>query len=115
MTRMKALAWAGSAGYLLVVGLLVGGAPRASGTANGVGALLAVSLLVGVLRRTPLSALGMALFGSTAVVAGTRSSVPPSLAASYQGQFLSYLAVDLVLGFIVANCARRASTVAVAV
>ncbi|WP_226599474.1 sensor histidine kinase [Streptomyces violascens] len=115
MTRMKALAWAGSAGYLLVVGLLVGGAPRASGTAHGVGALLAVSLLVGVLRRTPLSALAMALFGSTAVVAGTPSSVPQSLAASYQGQFLSYLAVDLVLGFIVANCARRASTVAVAV
>uniref|UniRef100_A0AAU2VFM6 histidine kinase n=1 Tax=Streptomyces sp. NBC_00003 TaxID=2903608 RepID=A0AAU2VFM6_9ACTN len=115
MTRTKALAWAGGASYLLMVGLLVGGAPRASGTAHGVGALLAVSLLVGMLRRRPLSALAMALFGSTAVVVGTPSSVHQSLTASYQGQFLAYLAVDLVLGFIVAHCARRASTVAVAV
>ncbi|WP_079249664.1 sensor histidine kinase [Streptomyces sp. IMTB 2501] len=115
MTRTKAVAWAGGASYLLVVGLLVGGAPRASGTVHGVGALLAVSLLVGVVRRMPLLALAMALFGSTAVVAGTPSSVHKSLAVAYQGQFLSYLAVDLVLGFIVTTCARRASVVAVAV
>jgi signal transduction histidine kinase len=115
MTRTKAVAWAGGASYLLVVGLLVGAAPRASGTVHGVGALLAVSLLVGVVRRMPLLALAMALFGSTAVVVGPPSSAHESRAASYQGQFLSYLAVDLVLGFIVATCARRASTVAVAV
>ncbi|WP_326771173.1 sensor histidine kinase (plasmid) [Streptomyces sp. NBC_01591] len=115
MTRIKAVAWAGGASYLLVVGLLVGGAPRASGTVHGVGALLAVSLLVGVVRRMPLLALAMALFGSTAVVVGPPSSGHESLAASYQGQFLSYLAVDLVLGFIVATRARRASIVAVAV
>ncbi|MFJ9713843.1 sensor histidine kinase [Streptomyces sp. NPDC101234] len=115
MTRTKAVAWAGGASYLLVVGLLVGAAPRASGTVHGVGALLAVSLLVGVVRRMPLLALAMALFGSTAVVMGPPSSAHESRAASYQGQFLSYLAVDLVLGFIVATCARRASTVAVAV
>ncbi|MGW3197222.1 sensor histidine kinase [Streptomyces sp. NPDC001118] len=115
MTRTKAVAWAGGASYLLVVGLLVGGAPRASGTVHGVGALLAVSLLAGVVRRMPLLALAMALFGSTAVVAGTPSSVHKSLAVAYQGQFLSYLAVDLVLGFIVTTCARRASVVAVAV
>ncbi|MFJ9562337.1 sensor histidine kinase [Streptomyces fuscichromogenes] len=115
MTRTKAVAWAGGASYLLVVGLLVGAAPRASGTVHGVGALLAVSLLVGVVRRMPLLALVMALFGSTAVVVGPPSSAHESRAASYQGQFLSYLAVDLVLGFIVATCARRASTVAVAV
>ncbi|MFI1968369.1 hypothetical protein BLA24_13555 [Streptomyces cinnamoneus] len=115
MTSTKAVAWAGGAAYLLVVGLLVGGATRASGTVHGVGALLAVSLLAGVVRRMPLLALAVALFGSTAVVVGTPSSAPESPAASYQGQFLSYLAVDLVLGFVVATCARRASTVAVAV
>ncbi|MGW2815959.1 histidine kinase [Streptomyces sp. NPDC001415] len=115
MTRTKALAWAGGVSYLLMVGLLVGGAPRASGTAHGVGALLAVSLLVGMLRRKPMPALALALLGSTAVVVGTPSSVHQSLTVSYQGQFLSYLAVDLVLGYIVAHCARRASTVAVAV
>ncbi|WP_406500915.1 sensor histidine kinase (plasmid) [Streptomyces sp. NBC_00846] len=115
MTRTKAVAWAGGVSYLLVVGLLVGGAPRASGTVHGVGALLAVSLLADVVRRMPLLALAMALFGSTAVVVGPPSSGHESLTASYQGQFLSYLAVDLVLGFIVATCVRRASIVAVAV
>ncbi|UFR01615.1 sensor histidine kinase [Streptomyces sp. Go40/10] len=115
MTRTKAAAWAGGASYLLVVGLLVGAAPRASGTVHGVGALLAVSLLAGVVRRMPLPALAMALFGSTSVVVGPPSSAHESRAASYQGQFLSYLAVDLVLGVIVATCARRASVVAVAV
>ncbi|GGS67552.1 sensor histidine kinase [Streptomyces cinerochromogenes] len=115
MTRTKAAAWAGGASYLLVVGLLVGAAPRASGTVHGVGALLAVSLLAGVVRRMPLPALAMALFGSTVVVVGPPSSAHESRAASYQGQFLSYLAVDLVVGVIVATCARRASVVAVAV
>ncbi|WP_037892991.1 sensor histidine kinase [Streptomyces xanthophaeus] len=115
MTRTKAVAWAGAAAYLLMTGLLVGGAPRASGTVHGVGSLLAVSLLVGVVRRTPLPALAVALFGSTAVVVGTPSSVHADLSVGYQGQFLSFLAVDLVLGFIVATCARRASIVAVAV
>ncbi|MEU4181456.1 histidine kinase [Streptomyces sp. NPDC026589] len=104
----------GGALYLLAVGLLIGGAPRASGTVHGIGALLAASLLVGVLRRMPLLALSIALFGSTAVVVGAPSSARASLSASPQGQFLSYLAVDLVLGFIVATCARRASIVAVA-
>jgi signal transduction histidine kinase len=74
-----------------------------------------VSLLVGVLRRMPLLALAMALFGATAVVVGTPSSGHASLAVSFQGQFLSYLAVDLILGLIVATCARRASIVAVVV
>ncbi|MEU6983442.1 sensor histidine kinase [Streptomyces sp. NPDC046324] len=115
MTRAKAVAWTGGAAYFLMVGMLVGGATRASGTVHGVGALLAVSLLVGVVRRMSLAALAMALLGSTAVVVGTPGSVHESLAASYQGQFLSYLAVDLVLGFVVATCARRASIVAVAV
>ncbi|MEV7617602.1 sensor histidine kinase [Streptomyces sp. NPDC089799] len=96
-------------------GLLVGGAPQASGTVHGVGSLLAVSLLIGVARRTPLLALAMALFGSTAVVVGTPSSVHADLSVGYQGQFLSFLAADLVLGFIVATCTRRASIVAVAV
>ncbi|MGP8296422.1 sensor histidine kinase [Streptomyces inhibens] len=74
-----------------------------------------MSLLVGVLRRMPLLALAMTLFGATAVVVSTPGSAHADLAVSYQGQFLSYLAVDLVLGFIVATCTRRASSVAVAV
>ncbi|WP_405608779.1 sensor histidine kinase [Streptomyces sp. NBC_01511] len=114
MTRTKTMAWVGGALYLLAVGLLIGGAPRASGTVHGIGALLAASLLVGVLRRMPFLALSIALFGSTAVVVGAPSSARVNLSASHQGQFLSYLAVDLVLGFIVAICARRASIVAVA-
>jgi signal transduction histidine kinase len=80
-----------------------------------VGALLAVSLLAGVVRRTPPAALALTLLGSTAVVVGPPSSVQESPAASYQGEFLSYLAVDLVLGFIVATCPRRTSMVGVAV
>lgn len=108
------MAWAGGVLYFLAVGLLIGGAPRASGTVHGIGALLAASLLVGVLRRRPILALAMALFGSTAVVVGLPSSAQVNLSASYQGEFLSYLAVDLVLGFIVATRARRASTVAAA-
>ncbi|MFF4284456.1 sensor histidine kinase [Streptomyces sp. NPDC001633] len=115
MTRTKAVAWAGGACYLLMVGLLVGVAPRVPGTVLGVGALLAVSLLVGLVRRMPLPALALALFGSTAVVVGTPSSLHRSLAVSYQGQFLSFLAADLVLGFLVAHCARRVSIVAVSV
>ncbi|MFD7088465.1 sensor histidine kinase [Streptomyces sp. NPDC059883] len=114
MTSGKVTAWVGGALYLLAVGLLVGGAPRASGTVHGIGGLLAAALLVGVLRRMPLLALSITLFGSTAVVVGPPSSAPASLSASYQGQFLSYLAVDLVLGFTVATCARRVSIAAVA-
>ncbi|MGW6685536.1 sensor histidine kinase [Streptomyces sp. NPDC054961] len=112
MTRSKAMAWAGGALYLLAAGLLVGGAPRASGTVHGVGALLAASLLVGVVRRSPLLALALALFGSTAVVVGMPGSAYTGLAVAYQGQFLSYGAADLVLGFVVATRARRTSVVA---
>ncbi|MFJ9468171.1 sensor histidine kinase [Streptomyces caniferus] len=115
MTRTKAMAWAGGVSYFLVLGLLMGGAPRASGAVHAAGSLLAVSLLIGVLRRLPLLAWGMALFGSTVVAVITPGSVRQSLAASYQPQFLSYLAVDLVLGFVIVTCARRASIVAVAV
>ncbi|MFD3723184.1 sensor histidine kinase [Streptomyces sp. NPDC058674] len=114
MTRTNVMAWLGGVLYVLAVGLLVGGAPRASGTIHGIGALLAASLLVGVLRRRPVLALVMTLLGSTAVVVGPPSSAGVDLSASYQGEFLSYLAVDLVLGFIVATRARRASTVAAA-
>lgn len=115
MTRTKAGAWAGGVSYLLVAGLLVGGAARASGTARGLGGLLAVSLLAGMVRRMPLTSLAVALVGSTAVVAGSSGSVPESPGVSYQGQFLSYVAVDLVVGYVVTTCARRASIVAVAV
>ncbi|MEU9124359.1 sensor histidine kinase [Streptomyces sp. NPDC048506] len=115
MTRTKITAWAGGVLYIFVLVLLVGGAPRASGTVHAVGSLLAVSLLVGVLRRVPLLALAMTLFGSTAVVVLTTGSAHADRSVSFQGQFLSYLAVDLVLGFIVAHCTRRSAAVAVAV
>ncbi|MFI5771068.1 sensor histidine kinase [Streptomyces sp. NPDC051658] len=109
------MAWVGGVLYLFMLVLLLGGAPRASGTVHAVGSLLAVSLLVGVLRRAPLSALALTLFGSTAVVVFTPASAHADLTVSYQGQFLSYLAVDLVLGFIVATRTRRVSVIAVSV
>ncbi|MFJ7778752.1 sensor histidine kinase [Streptomyces yangpuensis] len=105
----------GAAAYLLVVGLLVGGAPRASGTVHAVASLLAAGLLVGLVRRRPLAALGTALFGSTAVVVGTPATLHGGAEAPFQGQFLAYLAVDVILGFIVATRGRRASAVAVGV
>nr|QIY93017.1 sensor histidine kinase [Streptomyces sp. S1D4-11] len=109
------MAWIGGVLYLFMLLLLLGGAPRASGTVHAVGSLLAVSLLAGVLRRVPLLALAMTLFGATAVVVMPPRHARASLALSYQGEFLSYLAVDLVLGFIVATRTRRDSIVAVAV
>ncbi|MEU7062708.1 sensor histidine kinase [Streptomyces sp. NPDC046161] len=113
MTRTNLTAWAGGLLYVLAVGLLTGGAPRASGTVHGFVALLGASLLLGVVRRAPILALVLVLLGSTAVVVGPPSSAPVDLSASYQGQFLPFLAVDLVLGFIVASRAGRASAVAV--
>nr|QIY68095.1 sensor histidine kinase [Streptomyces sp. RLB1-33] len=115
MPRTAVMAWIGGVLYLFMVLLLLGGAPRASGTIHAVGSLLAVSLLAGVLRRVPLLALTMTLFGATAVVVMPPRHAHASLALSYQGEFLSYLAVDLVLGFIVATRTRRDSIVAVAV
>ncbi|MET9293296.1 sensor histidine kinase [Streptomyces sp. NPDC003077] len=115
MTRARAVVWAGGVSYLLMVGLLVGSMNRAPSTVPGVGALLAASLLVGVARRMPPLALAMALFGATAVVVGTPGPLHESRAVSYQGQFLSYLAVDLLLGYVVATCARWTSIIAVAV
>ncbi|WP_371619418.1 sensor histidine kinase [Streptomyces sp. NBC_00454] len=113
MTRTNLTAWAGGALYVLAVGLLIGGAPGASGTVHGIVALLVASLLLGVLRRAPILALALAILGSTAVVVGPPSTARVDLSASYQGQFLSFLAVDLVLGLIVATRARQVSTVAV--
>lgn len=108
------MAWVGGVLYVLAVGLLIGGGPRASGTVHGIGALLAACLLVGILRSRPILALSMVLLGSIAVVVGPPSSARVDLSASYQGQFLPCLAVDLALAFIVATRPRRASTVAVA-
>ncbi|MFE9452176.1 sensor histidine kinase [Streptomyces sp. NPDC006739] len=113
--RTTVMAWAGGVLYLFLLAVLVGAAHRASGTVHAVGSLLAVSLLVGVLRRAPLTALALTLLGAALVVACTPSSGRASLVVSYQGQFLSYLAVDLVLGYVVATGTRRASIGAVAV
>ncbi|MEU6772359.1 sensor histidine kinase [Streptomyces sp. NPDC046759] len=112
MTRAAATAWAGGVLYILLLLILVGGAPRSSGPLVAVGSLPAVSLLVGVLRRAPLTALLLTLLGATAVVVVPQRSPAASLTLAYQGQFLSYLAADLVLGYIVATCGRRAAVVA---
>ncbi|MGW6914277.1 histidine kinase [Kitasatospora sp. NPDC054939] len=114
MTRTTAAAWAGGPGYLLAVGLLVGAAPRASGTLHALGALLAVSLLAGVLRGAPLVALGLALVGSTLLIVGPPGPVDADPAAAYQGRFLAYVSVDLVLAYVVAAGTRRAAIAAVA-
>ncbi|MFF3559316.1 sensor histidine kinase [Streptomyces sp. NPDC002574] len=114
MTRSKATAWIGGALYLAMLVLPAGGAARASGTVHAVASLLAASLLVGVIRRIPLLALAMTLLGSTVAVMLTPVSVPVDLEGSFQGEFLSFLAVDLVLGLIVATRTWRASIVAVA-
>ncbi|MCT9091123.1 sensor histidine kinase [Streptomyces sp. ASQP_92] len=114
-TGTRVTAWAGGVLYVLAVGLLIGGAPRASGTVQGIGALLAATLLVGVLRRGPVLTLILVLLGATAVVAGRLSTGDAGQSDAYQGQFLAFLAVDLVLAHLVATRARRASTVAVAV
>ncbi|MER6564341.1 histidine kinase dimerization/phosphoacceptor domain-containing protein, partial [Streptomyces sp. NPDC001027] len=113
MTRTTGVAWAGGALYLLAAALLVGAVPRASGTDHGAGALLAASLLVGVVRRAALSTLAMTLIGSTAVVVGPPSPVGDDLPAAYQGRFLAFVAVHLVLGYVVATRPRRPATVAV--
>ncbi|MQY34478.1 hypothetical protein SRB17_24470 [Streptomyces sp. RB17] len=113
VTRAAATAWAGGVLYVVLLLILVGGAPRNSGPLVAVGSLPAVSLLVGVLRRTPLTALALTLLGATAVVVVPMRSTSASLTLAYQGQFLSYLAADLVLGYIVATCRRLASVVAV--
>ncbi|MDF9817036.1 histidine kinase [Streptomyces sp. SPB162] len=114
MTRTGLMAWGGGLLYPAMVLLLLLGAPSAPGTLHAVGSLLAVALLVGLLRRRPLAALALTHLGAAAVVVVPPRSGPADL-ASYQGQFLSYLAVDLALGYIVATGTRRASIVAPAV
>ncbi|WP_257578749.1 sensor histidine kinase [Streptomyces sp. JJ38] len=115
MRGTRALAWSGGVLYVLSVVLLLGGAPRAPGAVHGAGTLLAASLLAGLLRRTPPLALALTLLGSVAVVTFRPAPVPPDLSGSYVGEFLSFLAVDAVLGFIVATRTRGASFLAFAV
>ncbi|MCY0955530.1 sensor histidine kinase [Streptomyces sp. H27-H5] len=111
MTTTKAMAWVGGVLYVLVPGLLVGSAPRASGTFHAIGSLLAASLLVGVVRRSPVVALAMTCLGATAAVVLPDSSRTVQ-EGSFQGEFLSFLATDLILGLIVATCGRRVSITA---
>ncbi|MGW4568770.1 sensor histidine kinase, partial [Streptomyces sp. NPDC004561] len=115
MTRANVSAWAWCVLYVFVLLLLLCGAPRASGTVHAAGSLLALSLLTGVLRRMPVVALAMTLLGATAVVVVPPGASQVNRGEFFQGQFLSYLAVDLVLGLIVATRARRVPAVAVAV
>ncbi|MFI9050878.1 sensor histidine kinase [Streptomyces sp. NPDC053427] len=114
MTAAKARSWSGCVLYPVALFLLLGGAPHAPHTVHAIGALLATSLLVGVLRHAPLIALALTLVGSTMVVVFTYG-YPQSASVSYQSRFLSYLAVDLVLGVIIASRTRRTSLIAAAV
>ncbi|MEU2791634.1 sensor histidine kinase [Streptomyces sp. NPDC007100] len=94
--------------------LLLGGTPHTSYTVHALGSLSATSLLVGVIRRAPVWALAMALVGATTVVLFT-PGYGHSPTASYQSRFLAYLAVDVVLGVIVATRPRRTSFIATSV
>ncbi|MDH6124932.1 sensor histidine kinase [Kitasatospora sp. GP82] len=105
MTKTRLMTWGGGVLYPVML-LLVGVAPRASGGLHAIGTLFASSLLIGVLRHKPLLALAMTLLGSLVMV-------PLSLGQS-PIRFASFLAVDLVLGLVVATRSRRAATVAVA-
>ncbi|MFJ5808695.1 sensor histidine kinase [Streptomyces sp. NPDC093093] len=111
MTTTKAMAWVGGVLYVLVPGLLVGSAPRASGAFHAIGSLLAASLLVGVVRRSPVVALAMTCLGATAAVVLPDSSRTVQ-EGSFQGEFLPFLATDLVLGLIVATRGRHVSITA---
>jgi signal transduction histidine kinase len=109
------VSWLGAGLYFPLLGLLLGGAPQASGTVHGVGSLLAASLLTGVLRRVPLPTLAMTLIGAVTVVAVFPHRYEHAhRSPSFQGEFLSLVAVDLVLGLIIATRTRHASIVAVA-
>ncbi|WP_441248505.1 sensor histidine kinase [Kitasatospora sp. McL0602] len=108
------MTWAGAVLHPFMVLLLVTGAPRASGTVHALGSLFALALLAGVLRRMPLLALALTLCGAAIVVVVPPSSAAARLSLSYQGQFLSYLAVDVVLALVVATRTRLTSIVAVA-
>ncbi|MCC5474690.1 sensor histidine kinase [Streptomyces barringtoniae] len=113
VTRATVTAWAGGVLYVFLLLVLVSGAPPDAGPLLAVGSLPALALLVGVLRRRPLTALALTLLGATAVVVVPPRTTAASLTLSYQGQFLAYLAADLVLGYIVATCRRRVCVVAV--
>ncbi|MGW5943404.1 sensor histidine kinase [Streptomyces celluloflavus] len=114
MKKTNSLSLAGGFLYPVALFLLLGGAPQAPHAVHAIGALLATSLLVGVLRHAPLVALALMLMGSTTVVLFTHG-YPHSSSLSYQSRFLSYLAVDVVLGVVVATRSRRTSLIAVAV
>jgi signal transduction histidine kinase len=105
MTKTGLMAWGGGLLYPLTLLLLVGVAPRESGALHAIGALLASGLLIGVLRHKPLLALAMTMVGSLVMVPNSPGQSPD--------RFASFLAVDLLLGLVVATRPRRVATVAV--
>ncbi|WP_225100109.1 sensor histidine kinase [Streptomyces sp. CoH27] len=115
MRRTTLPDWACGVLYVLLVLVLLTGAPRAGGVLHAVGSLLAVTLLAGVARRRPLTALALTLAGATTVVVLPHRPTNAVLTLAYQAPFLSFLAVDLVVGYIVATRTRRVCVAAVAV
>ncbi|MFI2205429.1 sensor histidine kinase [Streptomyces sp. NPDC020192] len=114
MRRTTVTDWACGVLYVLLVLVLLTGAPRAAGVLHAAGSLLALSVLAGVVRRRPLAALALTLVVATAVVVIPHRPTTTALTLPYQAPFLSFLAVDLVLGYIVATRTRRVSLGAVA-
>lgn len=95
-------AWGGALLYLVFLTLLLGGAPRASAAVQALGVVLAAALLVGLLGRSPLSVLALTLTGSVLALAVSSDFAP--------GRFLSFLAADVALGFVVASRSWRSAT-----
>ncbi|MFE0044648.1 sensor histidine kinase [Streptomyces albireticuli] len=103
----RGAAWAGAGLYFAVLVLLVGGAPMASGGFHALGSLLAVSLLTGLFRWAPAVAWALTLVGSLAVLLTGTDHGPD--------RFLTFAAVDVALGVVVATRRGRIPVAAGAV
>ncbi|MFD3476079.1 sensor histidine kinase [Streptomyces sp. NPDC058695] len=105
-THRTVLTWIGAVLYPFMALLpAVSADPWAPGILPACGSALAAVLLVGMIRRRPMAALVMMLL--------VTALLPPL--AKYHGPvwFVPFVAVDILLGYIVATRTLRASVVAV--
>ncbi|MFA3836345.1 sensor histidine kinase [Streptomyces aureus] len=105
-THRTVLTWIGAVLYPFMALLPAVGADwRAPGILPACGSALAAVLLVGLIRRRPMAALVMTLL--------VTALLPP--VAKYHGPvwFVPFVAVDILLGYVVATRTLRASVVAV--
>ncbi len=103
----RLVAWGGAVLYPLTLLIVVGGGANASAPLQAVGSLLATSLLSGLTRRRSTAALVLTLLGTTSVIFATTDLS--------QTRFVSYFAVDIVVGYMVATRRQRAAIIAVSV